>query len=137
MSVILKLNKLILLFSKELLNLAKVTMKTFRMLQTISVPKKCYLLNILFIKKKKSISLHKGILQLWKDECVFKMGHLCRRNVKLLLNLELSRLNVILAYVDERQQPRWRPRLPVTERSIPLIIILKKQAFWSIGSQVD
>jgi len=23
----------------------------------------------------------KGILTLWKDECVFKMGHLCRRNV--------------------------------------------------------
>lgn len=24
-----------------------------------------------------------GILQLWKDECVFKMGHLCSRNVNL------------------------------------------------------
>jgi len=23
----------------------------------------------------------KGILHLWKDECVLKMGHLCRRNV--------------------------------------------------------
>jgi len=34
----------------------------------------------------------KGILHLWKDECVFKMGHLCRRNVKFFLNLELSRL---------------------------------------------
>jgi len=34
----------------------------------------------------------KGSLHLWKDECVFKMGHLCRRNVKLFLNLELSRL---------------------------------------------
>jgi len=32
----------------------------------------------------------KGILHLWKDECLFKMGHLCRRNVKLFLNLELS-----------------------------------------------
>jgi len=32
----------------------------------------------------------KGILHLWKDNCVFKMGHLCRRNVKLFLNLELS-----------------------------------------------
>jgi len=36
------------------------------------------------------------------------MGHLCRRNVKLFLNLELSRLrkdrNVFLAYVDEKQQ---------------------------------
>jgi len=28
----------------------------------------------------------------WKDECEFKMGHFCRINVKLLLNLELSRL---------------------------------------------
>jgi len=47
----------------------------------------------------------KGILHLRKDECVFKMDHLCRRNVKLFLNLELSRLrNVFLAYVDERQQ---------------------------------
>jgi len=27
-----------------------------------------------------------------KDECVFKMGNLCRRNVKSFLNLELSRL---------------------------------------------
>jgi len=34
----------------------------------------------------------KGILHFWKDECVFKMGHLCRRNVKLFYNLELSRL---------------------------------------------
>jgi len=33
----------------------------------------------------------KGMLHLWK-ECVFKMGHLCRRNVKLFLNLELCRL---------------------------------------------
>jgi len=37
------------------------------------------------------------------------MGNLCRRNVKLFLNLELSRLrkanvNVFLAFVDERQQ---------------------------------
>jgi len=50
----------------------------------------------------------KGILHLWKDECVYKMGHLCRINVKLVLNLELSRLRkarkCILAYVDERQQ---------------------------------
>jgi len=23
----------------------------------------------------------KRILHLWKDECVFKMGHLCRKNV--------------------------------------------------------
>jgi len=29
---------------------------------------------------------------LWKDERVFKIGNLCRRNVKLILNLELSRL---------------------------------------------
>jgi len=39
---------------------------------------------------------------------VFKMGNLCRRNVKLFLNLELSRLrkarNFFLANVDERQQ---------------------------------
>jgi len=34
----------------------------------------------------------KAILHLWKDECVFKNGHLCKRNVKLFLNLELSRL---------------------------------------------
>jgi len=37
------------------------------------------------------------------------MGNLCRRNVKLFLNLELSRLRkasleVFLVYVDERQQ---------------------------------
>jgi len=32
----------------------------------------------------------KGILHLWKDEYI--MGHLCRRKVKLFLNLELSRL---------------------------------------------
>jgi len=24
----------------------------------------------------------KGILHLWKDECEFKMGHLCKINVK-------------------------------------------------------
>jgi len=51
------------------------------------------------------------------------MGHLCRRNVKLFLNLELFRLrkseNVFLDYVVERQQlPELlcclrRPRLPV------------------------
>jgi len=40
----------------------------------------------------------KGILHLWKDECVFKIDHLCRRNV----NLEPE--YVFLAYVDERQQ---------------------------------
>jgi len=34
----------------------------------------------------------KGMLHLWKDECIIKMGHLCRRNVKLFLNLELLRL---------------------------------------------
>jgi len=34
----------------------------------------------------------KGILHLWKDECICKMVHLCRRNVKWFLNLELSRL---------------------------------------------
>jgi len=36
------------------------------------------------------------------------MGHLCRRNVKLFLNLELSRLRkarkCIFGLVDERQQ---------------------------------
>jgi len=37
----------------------------------------------------------KGILHLWKDEFVFKMGHLCRRNVKSFLNLELSRLRKV------------------------------------------
>jgi len=30
--------------------------------------------------------LLKGSLHLWKDECVFKMGNLCRKNVKLFLN---------------------------------------------------
>jgi len=53
-------------------------------------------------------SLGKGSFHLWKDECVFKMGNLCRRNVKLFLNLELSRLRkarkCISGYVDERQQ---------------------------------
>jgi len=47
------------------------------------------------------------------------MGHLCRSNVKLFLNLELSRLRNpekknVLAYVDERQQlPEctWFPAL--------------------------
>jgi len=34
----------------------------------------------------------KGSFHLWKDECVFKMGNLCWRNVKLFLNWELSRL---------------------------------------------
>lgn len=34
-----------------------------------------------------------GILQLWKDECVFKMGHLCSRNViYFYFYLEPSRL---------------------------------------------
>jgi len=28
------------------------------------------------------VLVFKGILHLWEDECVFKMGHLCRRNVK-------------------------------------------------------
>jgi len=50
----------------------------------------------------------KGSFHLWKDEYVFKMGNLCRRNVKLFLDLELSRLrkarNFFLAYVDKRQQ---------------------------------
>jgi len=43
--------------------------------------------------------MFKGILYLWKDECVFKMGHLCRRNVKLFLNLELSRLRKACIFV--------------------------------------
>jgi len=39
----------------------------------------------------KAVSV-KGIFHLWKDEYVFKLGHLCQKNVKLFLNLELSRL---------------------------------------------
>jgi len=40
---------------------------------------------------------------------VFKMGHLCRRNAKLFLNLAIyglrkARKCIFLTYVDERQQ---------------------------------
>jgi len=41
----------------------------------------------------------KGSLHLLKDECVFKMGHLCRKNVKLFLSLELSRLRKARKFV--------------------------------------
>jgi len=40
----------------------------------------------------KSKLIVKEILHLWKDDSVFKMGHPSRRNVKVFLNLELSRL---------------------------------------------
>jgi len=58
----------------------------------------------------------KGSFHLWKDECIFKMGNLCRRNVKLFLNLELSRLRkakkkLFLAHGDERQQGKIRENL--------------------------
>jgi len=40
----------------------------------------------------KNLNPIKGSLHLWKYEDVFKMGNVCRRNAKLFLNLEFSRL---------------------------------------------
>jgi len=55
--------------------------------------------------------MFKGILYLWKDECVFKMGHLCRRNVKLFLNLELSRLRKACIFVFWHLVPEKKQKL--------------------------
>jgi len=62
----------------------------------------------MYLHQNKALADIKGISHLWKDECVFKMGHLCRRNVKLLwiwsfLVWEKTE-NVFLVYVNERQQ---------------------------------
>jgi len=40
-----------------------------------------------YISSRSHLKGPKGSFHLWKDECVFKMGNLCRRNVKLFLNL--------------------------------------------------
>jgi len=65
------------------------------------------------------------LLHIWKDECVFKMGLVYRRNVKLFLNLELSRLRKARKCIFglcgwKTTTPRMhflccprRPRLPV------------------------
>jgi len=45
-----------------------------------------------YLNKHTHMAKFKGILHLWTDKCVYKIGHFCRRNVKLFLNLELSRL---------------------------------------------